>query len=90
MTAETLAAAGTGPGRPRDPHVEAAIVQATLELLRRAGLRPARRWRRLPPRAGVGKATIYRRWPGKEQLVVHAVATVTEIRTSAAVARPAA
>jgi AcrR family transcriptional regulator len=29
--------------------------------------------------AGVGKATIYRRWPGKEQLASHAVATVTEI-----------
>ena len=32
-------------------------------------------------RAGTGKSPLYRRWPGKEQLAVHAVATVTEIRT---------
>ena len=69
-----------GPGRPRDPHCEAAIIQATLELLDDQG------YARLSveavaARAGVGKATIYRRWPGKEQLVVHAIATVTETRT---------
>lgn len=67
-----------GPGRPRDPHVEAAIVQATLELLDDVG------YARLSlegvaARAGVGKAAIYRRWPGKQELVVHALATVTEI-----------
>ena len=67
-----------GPGRPRDPHAEAAIVEATLELLDQVG------YARLSveavaARAGVGRATIYRRWPGKQQLVVHAIATVTEV-----------
>lgn len=78
MTAETVPV--RGPGRPRDPHVEAAIVQATLELIDEIG------YGRLSveavaARAGVGKATIYRRWPGKAELVVHAVATVTETHT---------
>jgi AcrR family transcriptional regulator len=69
-----------GPGRPRDPHVEAAIVEATLELLDEAGFGRLT-VEAVAARAGVGKATIYRRWPGKDQLVVHALATVTETRT---------
>ena len=69
-----------GPGRPRDPHVEAAIVEATLELLDEAGFARLS-VEAVAARAGVGKAAIYRRWPGKDQLVVHALATVTETRT---------
>jgi AcrR family transcriptional regulator len=80
MTAQTLAAPVRGPGRPRDPHVEAAIVQATLELIDEQGYARLT-LEAVAARAGVGKATIYRRWPGKEELAVHAVATVTEIRT---------
>jgi AcrR family transcriptional regulator len=80
MTVQTPVLAVRGPGRPRDPHVEAAIVQATLELLDEAGYGRLT-LEAVAARAGVGKATIYRRWPGKEQLVVHAVATVTETGT---------
>ncbi len=65
------------PGRPRDGQVEAAIIQATIELLDDQGYGRLT-LEAVAARAGVGKATIYRRWPGKEQLVIHAVATVTE------------
>ena len=80
MTVALQAAPVRGPGRPRDPHVEAAIVQATLELIDELGYARLT-LEAVAARAGVGKATIYRRWPGKQQLVVHAVATVTETRT---------
>lgn len=80
MTAQVQAAPVRGPGRPREPHVEAAIVQATLELIDEQGYGRLT-LEAVAARAGVGKATIYRRWPGKQQLALHAVATVTETRT---------
>jgi AcrR family transcriptional regulator len=80
MTPDPQAAPVRGPGRPRAPHVEAAIVQATLELIDQVGYGRLS-LEAVAVRAGVGKASIYRRWPGKAQLVVHAVATVTETHT---------
>ncbi len=65
------------PGRPRDPSRDVAIVQATLELLADGGY-SALTMEAVAARAGVGKATLYRRYPGKEQLVVDALATVSE------------
>jgi AcrR family transcriptional regulator len=81
MTTGTGARVVRPPGRPRDPHAEAAIVEATLELLDDVGYAQLT-LEAIAARAGVGKATIYRRWPGKQQLVVHAVATVTESSTA--------
>jgi AcrR family transcriptional regulator len=60
-------------GRPRSAEAERAIVQATLELLVEDGYR-ALTVERVRERAGVGKATIYRRWGSKEELVKAAVA----------------
>ena len=80
MTVATSERPVRGPGRPRDPHAEAAIVAATLELLDDGGYARLT-LEAVASRAGVGKATIYRRWPGKQQLVVHAIATVTETAT---------
>ncbi len=60
-------------GRPRSAKAERAIVQATLELLVEDGYR-ALTVERVRERAGVGKATIYRRWGSKEELVKAAVA----------------
>lgn len=64
-------------GRPRDPKLDAAITGATLELLAEIGY-AALTIEAVATRAGVGKATLYRRWPGKVQLVIDAVRTLSE------------
>lgn len=63
-----------GPGRPRDPAAERAIIAATLELLAAEGYEGVR-VAQVARRAGVSKATIYRRWPSKTRLVVAALRT---------------
>lgn len=65
------------PGRPRDPSRDVAILDATLSLLAETGY-GALTMEAVAARAGVGKATVYRRWPGKEQLVVDALASLAE------------
>jgi AcrR family transcriptional regulator len=66
-------------GRPRDGRADAAIVAAALQLLGEVGVHRFR-MDDVAGRAGVGKATIYRRYPSKEQLVAAAVASlVSEI-----------
>ena len=64
----SAAAAKRPPGRPRSEASHQAIVQATLELLLEGGYR-ALTMEQVRARAGVGKATIYRRWQSKEELV---------------------
>jgi AcrR family transcriptional regulator len=64
-------------GRPRDPKVDAAILTATLELLAGAGFE-ALTIEAVAASAGVGKASVYRRFSGKEQLVVEAVASLID------------
>jgi MFS family permease len=64
-------------GRPRDPKVDAAILGATLELLAAGGYE-ALSIEAVAAAAGVGKASVYRRFAGKEQLVVEAVASLIE------------
>src|ERR1700694_507257 len=59
-------------GRPRDPHVDAAIRQATLDLLVEEGF-ARMSIEGVANRAGVGKAAIYRRWDSKTALVVEAI-----------------
>lgn len=61
-------------GRPRDARCEAAILSATLDLFSEVGFE-GMSIEALAARAGVGKTTIYRRWPSKEAIVVAAVAT---------------
>jgi AcrR family transcriptional regulator len=61
-----------GRGRPRSARADLAIVRATLELLAQDGYR-ALTVERVRERAGVGKATIYRRWASKEELVKAAI-----------------
>jgi AcrR family transcriptional regulator len=66
-------------GRPRDERADRAIVAAALELMAGAGVRELR-MDDVADRAGVGKATIYRRYRSKDALVTDAVATlVSEI-----------
>lgn len=63
------AAASTG--RPRSEEAHQAILDATLDLLVEVGF-SALTVEGVAQRAGVGKATIYRRWPSKLPLVVEA------------------
>ncbi|MGW1992357.1 TetR/AcrR family transcriptional regulator [Embleya sp. NPDC001921] len=60
-------------GRPRSEEAERAILDATLRLLDAHRSIAAISVEAVAQEAGVGKATIYRRWPGKEALIVAAV-----------------
>ncbi len=61
-----------GAGRPRDPRVDQAAVTAALELLVEVGYAQLT-VDRVAARAGVGKASLYRRWPDKVSMILEAV-----------------
>ena len=63
------------PGRPRSPEAHAAILRAALELAVEGGLRGLS-MEAIAARAGVGKATIYRRWKTKEALFTEAISSI--------------
>lgn len=63
-------------GRKRDPERDAAILQATLEVLAETGYE-GMTVDMVAARAKAGKATLYRRWPSKAHLVVGAIASLT-------------
>jgi AcrR family transcriptional regulator len=69
----TPADAPRSPGRPRSARADEAIVQATLDLLAEGSTIEALSIEAIAARAGVGKATIYRRWSGKEALLLDAL-----------------
>ena len=56
-------------GRPRDARVDAAVMDAARSLLAEKGF-AGTTVEAIASRAGVGKATIYRRWPTREALLV--------------------
>jgi AcrR family transcriptional regulator len=60
------------PGRPRSEQAEQAIIEATLDLFAEQGFEGVC-VEAVAARAGVGKATIYRRWPNKEELLLAAL-----------------
>ncbi|MGA8995809.1 MAG: TetR/AcrR family transcriptional regulator [Nocardioidaceae bacterium] len=64
-------------GRPRDPYADERITTAAAELLLRHGF-DGTTVDEVAERAGVGKATVYRRWPSKEDLAVAAMETLYE------------
>ncbi|BBY40814.1 TetR family transcriptional regulator [Mycobacterium mantenii] len=59
-------------GRPRDSRLHHAILDATRELLTTGGYADLS-MESVAARAGVGKKTLYRRWPSKAPLVAEAV-----------------
>jgi AcrR family transcriptional regulator len=63
------------PGRPRSERADRAIIEAALALFAESGVEGLC-IERVAARAGVGKATIYRRWPGKEDLLLDAFASL--------------
>ena len=62
-------------GRPRSAQVDSAVLEATATLLAEKGY-TATSIETIARRAGVGKATIYRRWRSKETLVVELLSRV--------------
>ncbi len=71
MSASGNSRTGVAAGRPRSEQAHRAILDATLELLVEVGF-SAMTVEGVASRAGVGKATIYRRWASKLPLVVEA------------------
>jgi len=63
-------------GRPRSQQAEQAILAAALELFAECGA-DALCIEQVASKAGVGKATIYRRWPGKEEMLVAALTALS-------------
>lgn len=59
-------------GRPRDPRIDAAVLNATVELLAETGY-PGLLVSAIAERAGTSKPAIYRRWASKAHLVHEAV-----------------
>ncbi|GAB3803786.1 TetR/AcrR family transcriptional regulator [Micromonospora zhanjiangensis] len=72
----TSAAAPRSPGRPRSSRADEAIVEAVLDLLAEGGAVDSLSIEAIAARAGVGKATIYRRWAGKKELLRDALRTL--------------
>jgi len=60
------------PGRPRSEQADKAIIDAALSLFAETGPEGLG-IEKVAARAGVGKATIYRRWHGKEDLMLDAL-----------------
>jgi AcrR family transcriptional regulator len=78
MTGET-ATSRRATGRPREKRADRAILAAALQLIAEQGVRDLR-MDDVAERARVGKATIYRRYRSKDELVASAVAAlVSEI-----------
>ncbi|HVQ91048.1 MAG TPA: TetR/AcrR family transcriptional regulator [Mycobacteriales bacterium] len=65
-------------GRPRSSRAHDAIIDAVLEFIAEGTTVEALSIEAVAARAGVGKATIYRRWPHKDALLLDAVASVKE------------
>ncbi|MBM0275396.1 TetR/AcrR family transcriptional regulator [Micromonospora tarensis] len=69
----STADAPRSPGRPRSIRADEAIIEATLDLLAEGSTIEALSIESIAARAGVGKATIYRRWAGKDALLLDAL-----------------
>ena len=61
-------------GRPRDPHVDQAVLEATFTMLAEVGYDGVT-IEAVAHAAGVSKNAIYRRWPDKVAMVLDALAT---------------
>lgn len=70
---EPATSLGAPPGRPRSARAHRAILDAAVALFIEDGFE-GMSVEAVAARAGVGKATIYRRWPSKGDLVIDAIA----------------
>ncbi|MET9874893.1 TetR/AcrR family transcriptional regulator [Actinacidiphila glaucinigra] len=84
--AETAPGDGTSPGpslrvargRPRSAAADTAIIEAVLSLLEEGATIAELSMERIARAAGVGKATVYRRWAGKNALMLDVMKSVDE------------
>lgn len=58
-------------GRPRSPRIQSAILKAAVDLVLESGFK-ALSMDAIAGRAGVGRMTIYRRWPNKAAIIMDA------------------
>src|SRR3954468_8038255 len=70
-------------GRPRSPEADRALLGATRDLVTRDGYE-AVTIEMIAKRAGTGRQTIYRRWPGKAELVLDAFIPHIEVQVDLA------
>lgn len=75
--ASTAEPAARAPGRPRSAQAERAIIDTVLQMVAESGF-DALSVEGVASRAGVGKGTIYRRWSGKQAMLIDALASVSE------------
>ncbi len=66
------------PGRPRSERASQAILRAAVDLLLEGVPVEALSTEAVVARAGVGKATLYRRWPNKEAVLRDVLESLTE------------
>ena len=65
-------------GRPRDEGVDAAVVEAAVAEIAEKGL-TATTMEGIAARAGIGRATLYRRWPNKTALLYFCADQLAEV-----------
>jgi AcrR family transcriptional regulator len=73
MTSPSRQGRSRRPGRPREEATEQAITAAARQVLADKGV-ARMSMEHVAAKAGVAKSTLYRRWPSKIELAVHAVA----------------
>jgi AcrR family transcriptional regulator len=66
-------------GRPRQPATEDAILRSTIELLTEVGV-PGTTTNAIVARSGCSKATLYRRWPSRDILILEALRTAVSLQ----------
>jgi AcrR family transcriptional regulator len=79
--------ARVAPGRPRDGRIDAAIIEATRELILHTGY-SALSLSAIAARAGTTTAAIYRRWSGKAHLVHEAVLSDNAVLSDEVICAP--
>lgn len=77
MTAMTTTEAPRRRGRPRDPALDEAILDAAREIIAERGYTGAS-MDEIARTAGVGKDTLYRRWDSKQALVIQLLTTMAD------------
>lgn len=76
MMKDLVVEAPRAAGRPRSTRAHEAIIDAVLDLLAEGTPLGDISIEAIAAKAGVGKATIYRRWAGKNELLIDAVKTL--------------